>query len=184
MKESLLTVDDVVRILQISRRTVYYWVKQGILKPIRMGGVLRFHPEDIDALIEKNRPAGFQRKKRILIIDDDILVRESMKSILERSGFEAIVAKNGQEALNLIANEVLDLIVTDIRMPGMDGIATLKALREDRKKFGKGPLPEIILTAYDDAEARQRAKDLGVRDFVLKPFELDQFLNLIKARLS
>lgn len=184
MKQSLLTVDDVVRMLQISRRTAYYWVKQGILKPIRMGGVLRFHPEDIDSLIEKNRPTGFQRKKRILIIDDDILVRESMKPILERSGYEAIVAKSGAEAIDLISREVFDLIITDIRMPEMNGIETLKAIRDERKRFGKLPLPEIILTAYDDHEVRKKASELGVRDFILKPFELDQFLNLMRARLS
>ena len=89
MRLSLLTVSDVKKLLRISRRTVYYWIKSGILKPIRIGGVFRFHPEDIEALIQRDRAGLALRKKRILAIDDDFLVRESLKILLEREGFEA-----------------------------------------------------------------------------------------------
>ena len=183
MKKSLLTVEDVVRILNISRRTVYYWIKQGIIHPIRIGGVIRFHPEDIEAMIERHRAAP-TRKKRILAIDDDILVRESLKSLLERSGFEAACVSSGEEALHLLSKEVFDLVITDIRMPKMNGIETIKAIREERSRFGKAPLPEIVLTAYDDEPVRDEARRLGVKEFVLKPFELQDFIETIRKNVN
>lgn len=182
MKPPLLTVQDVLQILNISRRTVYYWIKKGILTPIQVGGVLRFHPADIDTLIEKSRQGGAARKRRILAIDDDILVRESLKTILERAGFDASVVSSGREALDLLSHEAFDLVITDIRMPEMNGIETLKAIREERSRYGKPKLPEIILTAYDDAWALEEAKRLGIKDFILKPFELQDFLSLIRKR--
>lgn len=183
-KKSLLSVRQIQEILNISRRTVYYWIKREILKPIRIGGVLRFHPEDIDLLIHSQRPAAAHRKKRILAVDDDILVRESLKSLLERAGFEVTVAASGKEAVELHANEVFELILTDIRMPEMNGIETLKAIRELRQRFGKAPLPEIILTAYDDPLVREEARALGVREFILKPFELEDFIAVIRRNLN
>lgn len=183
-KKSLLSVREVQGILNISRRTVYYWIKKEILSPIRLGGVLRFHPEDIDGLIQAQRPGAGQRKKRILAIDDDILVRESLKTLLEREGFEATIVASGREALELLTREVFDLILTDIRMPEMNGIETLKAIRELRREFGKPPLPEIVLTAYDDPTVKEEAESLGVKEFILKPFELGDFISTIRRNLN
>lgn len=183
-QKSLLTVPDVVRILNVSRRTIYYWIKKGLLTPIRIGSVIRFHPEDIHGLIEGQRSGVPLRKKRILAIDDDFLVRESLKNLLEQNGFVAEVAAGGEEALELLTKEVFDLILTDIRMPRMNGIDTLKAIRDQRKQFGKPPLPEIILTAYDDPLVKAEAEKLGVREFILKPFEIDQFLSTLKRNLN
>lgn len=183
-KHSLLTVKDVVRIFNISRRTVYYWIKKGILHPLTIGGVLRFHPEDIEHLVERHRHHALRRKKRVLAIDDDILVRESLKILLGKSGIEAVVVSSGREALELISKEVFDLILTDIRMPQMNGIETLREIRKLRSEFGKPPLPEIILTAYDDPKIKEEAKKLGVREFIVKPFEMDQFISAIQKNLN
>lgn len=184
MKRPLLSVKQVQTYLNVSRRTVYYWVKKGILKPIEIGGLLRFHPEDIDALIEKHRSTGTHRKKRILAIDDDILVRESLKRLLEREGFEVTIASSGQEALRLVSQEVFDLVITDVRMAEMNGIETIKAIREERARFRKAPLPEVVLTAYDDEPVREEARCLGVRDFVIKPFQLDKFVETIRKNVN
>ena len=183
-KLSLLAVKDLVQILNVSRRTVYYWVKKGILHPIPIGGVLRFHPEDIDLLIQRNRPVASARRKRILAIDDDILVRESLKLLLDKSGIETVVVPGGKEALDLLSKEAFDLVLTDFRMPEMNGIQTLKEIRRIRNEFGKPPLPEIILTAYDDPAVREEAKKIGVREFVLKPFELEEFISTIQRNLN
>jgi len=184
LKRSLLTIKDITRILNISRRTVYYWIKKGFLHPIRIGTVFRFHPEDIEAVTQRQHPAAPHQKKKILAVDDDFLVRESLKALLERNGFEAEVVASGEEALELLSKEVFDLILTDIRMPKMNGIDTLKAIRDQRKQFGKPPLPEIILTAYDDPTAKEEAEKLGVREFILKPFELDHFVAILKKNLN
>ena len=170
--------------LNVSRRTIYYWIQKGILTPVRIGGVTRFHPDDIQNLIEQSRTKGFNRRKRVLAIDDDLLVRESMKILLERNGFEGAVVSSKEEALQILAKESFDLIVTDIRMPDTNGIETLKAIRAERTRFGKEPLPEIILTAYDDARVREEAKELGVRDFILKPFALEEFMEILRRNLN
>src|SRR3989338_4253256 len=120
-KKSLLSAKEVMEILNVSLRTIYYWIKKGILSPVRIGGVWRFHPEDIKTLVEGERAEAEFQKKRILAIDDDLLVRESMKSLLEKNGFDITVASNGREALQLLGKEVFDLIVTDIRMPESNG---------------------------------------------------------------
>lgn len=183
-QKPLLSVPEVVRILNVSRRTVYYWIKKGIISPVRIAGTIRLHPEDILALIEKGRNGVPLRKKRILAIDDDLLIRESLKSLLERNGFEAVVAASGEEALELLSKDVFDLVLTDLRMPRMNGLETLKAIRNLRSQFGKPPLPEIILTAYEDSQAIQEAKALGVREFLLKPFEVGEFVNTLQRNLN
>lgn len=184
VNQPLLSVKDVMKHLNVSRRTIYYWIDKGMLKPVRLGGVYRFHPEDMDILLEKSRVGEGGRKKKILAIDDDILVRESLKSLLAREGFEITMVSSGTEALDLLSKEAFDLILTDMRMPGMNGIETLKAIREARAKFGKDPLPEIILTAYDEPGVREEAKKLGVKDFLMKPFDLNEFVGVLRKQLS
>jgi len=184
MTTPLLKIQDVMRIFKISRRTVYYWIKNGSLQPIRMGKRYRFHPEDIDILIKKQREEWAQRKKRILSIDDDILVRESLKILLEREGFEVRVASSCEEALAKLSEESFDLVITDIRMPNRNGLETLQAIRAERMKYGKKPLPEIVLTAYEDEKIKEEVRKLGIEDFILKPFELSDFLATIRRKLS
>ena len=145
----------------------------------------RFHPEDIEALVQVGRRlVPNEIPPRILAIDDDILVRQSMKPLLECSGFSVTVAADGSSALALTQTEEFDLILTDMRMPEMNGLETLQAIRQLRQQQGKKLIPEIIVTAYDDPEVIARAKTLGIRKFVLKPFDLDDFLGVIRETLS
>ena len=104
--------------------------------------------------------------------------------LLAKSGIEAVVVSSGREALDHLSKEAFDLILTDIRMPEMNGIETLKEIRKLRNHFGKPPLPEVILTAYDDPVIRKEAAQMGVREFILTPFELDQFISTIQRNLS
>lgn len=166
--------------LNVSRRTVYYWINEGILKTIRLGGIYRFHPEDIHDLIESGRSTLAGKFKKILAVDDDILVRESIKILLGRAGYSVTVTSSGREAVDLLEKQDFDLALTDMRMPGMDGLETLMAMRKVRKAAGKEMIPEIILSAYDDRAAVDKAKKIGVKDFILKPFELDDFLKVIE----
>lgn len=184
LKKSLLSVPQVVELLNVSRRTVYNWIERGILPAIRIAGTVRFHPEDIQALIESERARSGRRKKRILAIDDDLLIRESLKNLLEKNGFEAVVVSSCEEALEALTREVFDLIITDVRMPRRNGIECLEAIRNLRSRFGKPPLPEIILSAYDDIQAKETAERMGVREFILKPFELEPFLSTLKRNLN
>jgi len=181
LPKRFLTIKDVMRLLSISRRTVYYWIKKDILHPSRVGSVYRFHPDDIESLVKKGRTELVKKKIRILSIDDDILVRESLKTLFARTGFEASVVSSGKEALSVIGKEPFDIIITDFRMPEMNGIATLKAIRELRLQSGLSQLPEIIISAYEDENAVEESKQMGVRKFIQKPFEWKNFITDIQT---
>lgn len=183
-KEDLISVRDVSEILSVSRRTVHDWVKKGILKPTRVDGALHFHFRDIQSLLRRRPLDSSERKKRILIIEDDLLVGQSLKSLLESAGFDTDVVSIGLAALDLVSKEIFDLLIADVRMPGMDGLETLKAIRDIRRQFGEPLIPEIVLTAYDDPTVRKEAERLGVREFILKPFEVESFLSILRENLD
>jgi excisionase family DNA binding protein len=175
-----LNVRDVMKILKISRRTVYYWIQDGILHPFRIGRVYRFLLEDIEALANKWPSVIPSKKKRILAIDDDVLVRESLRMILARFNHAVTMAMGGQEALEMIKKAPsFDLVVTDVRMPGMNGIETLKAIRQQCEELHLPPIPEIIITAYEDKVILEEAKKLAVCGFIQKPFDIEKFVDLL-----
>lgn len=120
------------------------------------------------------------RKKKILAVDDDGLVRRSIEIFLREAGYEPIMASNGEEALEIFASRKVDLIITDIRMPGMDGIKLLQTIHEYNNSVGKAPVPEIVLTAYNDPNVKEAALRMGIRKFVLKPFKFDSFLQILE----
>ena len=180
-QEHLLSIREVIDILNVPRHTIHQWIEKGTLAPVRMAGVLRFRPEDIRALFEREGNGG--SRGRILVIDDDPLVGKSLKHLLETNGYETRIASIGLAALDLASRELFDLIVTDIRMPGMNGIETLKAIRRIRSLSGKPSLPEIVITAYEDGTVREEARKLGVSDFILKPFEIAELLTALERSL-
>jgi len=124
------------------------------------------------------------RKKRILAVDDDGLVRRSLEILLREAGYEPTVASGGQEALGFLAQRHFDLLITDIRMPGMDGLQVVQAVRDYCHEKKKQPIPEIMLTAYNDEQVKESAIRLGVREFLLKPFKIDEFLKVLERHLS
>lgn len=184
MSDPLLKVNDVMRRLNVSRRTVYYWIKEGILKSVQIGGLHRFHPADIEHLAEFGHSPLPGKRKHILAIDDDVLVRESIKLFLGRAGYSVTVVPDGKTAVAMAREQDFDLTLTDMRMPGMDGLETLKAIRQVRKDSGKESRPEIIMTAYEDSRAKTEAEMIGVRKFVMKPFEIEAFLEIIRENIA
>jgi len=125
-----------------------------------------------------------QKTKRVLAIDDDGLVRKSLEIFLKEAGYEPTVAESGEEALRILSGRHFDLLVTDIRMPGMDGLQVIQAVREYCRQMRKNPIPEIVLTAYNDEHVKQSVERLGVRNFVLKPFVADEFLRVLERSLN
>ena len=123
-------------------------------------------------------------KKLILIVDDEDLVIRSIQKLLMRAGYEAIIARSGEEALGLIQSQHVDLIVCDVRMPGMNGVETLKRIR-DMHKAGSRPQPrEILITGYAEDNVNQEAEALQVADYIYKPFDLREFLACVKKNLE
>lgn len=181
--DDFLSSDDLTQILNISPGTLASWIEQGLLKPIPVDNSVRFHVEDIRTLVA-NHLASTGRGSRILVIEDDPLVGKSLKILLEKSGFEVTVIPIGVAVLDFAAREPFDLILTDIRMPGMNGIETLKAIRELRSQFGLPQLPEIVISAYQDETIREEALRMGVSDFLLKPFDFEELMSAITRNLK
>ncbi|MAE28299.1 MAG: sigma-54 dependent transcriptional regulator [Planctomycetota bacterium] len=106
--------------------------------------------------------------QRILVVDDDSLSREFLAEAVSSLGYQATSAANAQEALQRVASEHIDLVLTDLRMPGMDGIGLIDALRKDHPE-----LPTMLVTAHGSVEAAVQAMRLGAADFLIKPVSPD-----------
>jgi len=118
--------------------------------------------------------------KNILVIDDEKLITESLKRLLKKEGYNAEIAKSGKEALEKVKKIDFDLIISDVRMPEMDGIETIKQIRAYLEKNDKKPIPEVLITGYADADKYENANELEVSDYLYKPFDNAEFLRIVK----
>ena len=122
--------------------------------------------------------------KNILIIDDEGLVTKTLKKLLTKAGYNAVVTSSGGEAMEKIKAEDFDLVVCDIRMPEIDGIETIGKIRQIQQDKGKKPCPEIIITGFADEGKYKDAVQLKVADYLFKPFDTQQFLDAIKKNIT
>ena len=117
-------------------------------------------------------------KWAILIVDDEFGVRESFRMILKPS-YEVYTASSGEEALNILKAQKIDLITLDLKMPKPSGIETLREIRKiDRQ------VPVIIITGYGTREDEEEARLYGARAFISKPFNISRLITLIDAILG
>ena len=123
-------------------------------------------------------------KKNILIIDDEGLVTKSLQKLLARQGYNAVVAASGEEAIEKFKAGSFHLVVSDVRMPQINGIETIERIRQLQKEAGKEPVPEILITGYADEDSYNKALNLKVADYIFKPFDTTQFLDAIKRNLG
>lgn len=121
--------------------------------------------------------------KKILVIDDEELITKSLLKLLEKEGYKATVARNGKEALELVKKNDFDLVISDVRMPELDGVETVKQVREYLEKSGKKPIPEVLITGYADADKYTSAMELEVTDYLYKPFDNKEFLRIVKKAI-
>ncbi|OQX54196.1 MAG: hypothetical protein B5M48_01465 [Candidatus Omnitrophica bacterium 4484_213] len=122
--------------------------------------------------------------KNILLIDDEELIIRSLRKLLEKNAFAVLVAKNGQDALAMVEEEDFDLIVADVRMPGMNGIETIKTIYENLEKRGLKRIPVIFITGYANEEIEQEAETLKPVAYIYKPFEITELVDKVKGVLK
>lgn len=115
----------------------------------------------------------------ILIVDDDYQIRQSFEKLLTEEGHEILTASSGETGLSVIRSVMPDLVMLDVRLPGMSGLETFMAIREIESK-----LPVIIMTAFGTTETAIEATKLGAFDYVLKPFDIPDLLKLISQALE
>jgi len=118
--------------------------------------------------------------KRVLLVDDDVEILESMRAVLESRGYEILVARDGNQGLLMAEKEEPDLVVLDMMMPKRSGFLVLEKLRRSR------PLPVrvIMITANEGSRHKAYAEMLGVDDYIRKPFAMDRLLSSIDRLLS
>jgi DNA-binding response OmpR family regulator len=117
-------------------------------------------------------------RKRILLVDDDREIVESMRLALEAAGYEILVARDGNQGLALAEREDPDLVILDMMMPKRSGFLVLEKLRRTRPV----PVRIIMVTANEGSRHKAYAEKLGVDDYLRKPFAMDRLLNTV-ARL-
>ncbi len=117
------------------------------------------------------------RNKTILFVDDSLSIRTLVKMILEEAGYQVILAEDGQDALSYFDDRTIDLVITDLHMPRMNG---LELIREIRKLQNYCFVPILFLTTETKPELKQEAKTAGATGWITKPFDRGKFLQIIK----
>ena len=118
-------------------------------------------------------------RQRVLVVDDETRMRRVLEIMLQKMGLETRAAHNGQEALTLAQKESFDLVLTDLKMPEMDGLTLLDALRAQKVE-----VPVILLTAYGTVESAVKAMKLGAYDYILRPFDVEAVERVITRALT
>jgi excisionase family DNA binding protein len=184
MDDAFLTTEEVLDYLQVNLRTVYRLIKAGKIPAVRVGRQWRFRKRDIDVWLETQQPragrgtAAAPRpavppggRPRILVVDDEETIRELLSKTLALAEYEVHVAPDGRTAIDRMRMIQYDLLITDLRMPGVDG---LTVIREARRL--KADLPVIIVTGYSSEASAIEAINLGVQGYLTKPFRVPRVL--------
>lgn len=111
---------------------------------------------------------------KILVVDDDPIARDVVFSIISKEGYYVVSAKDGFEAIDIIRKENFDMLITDLVMPGIDGIELIKSSLKINPE-----LATVIITAYGTLDSALKAIDLGAYDYITKPFKVEEILFLV-----
>jgi DNA-binding response OmpR family regulator len=125
---------------------------------------------------EKTEP----KRPRVLVVDDDHEIVESVRYALEANGFEVLVARDGNQGLAMAEREDPDLVILDMMMPKRSGFLVLEKLRRSRPV----PLRVIMITANEGSRHKAYAEMLGVDDYIRKPFAMDRLMDSVKRLLA
>jgi excisionase family DNA binding protein len=186
MDETFLTTEEVLEYLQVNLRTVYRLIKAGKIPAVRVGRQWRFRKRDIDAWLDSQRPRGGgprpspataprtaagATRPRILVVDDEASIRDLLAKTLALAEYDVDVAPDGRSALERMRLYPYDLLIADLKMPGMDGLAVIR----EAKRY-KADLPVIIITGFSTESSAIEAVNLGVAGYLTKPFRVPQVL--------
>ena len=190
--ETFLTTEEVLEYLQVNLRTVYRLIKAGKIPAVRVGRQWRFRKRDIDAWLDSQRPRGGSRAvpaaaqraagaapARILVVDDEASIRDLLVKTLALAEYEVDVAADGASAIDRLRIYPYDLLIVDLKMPGMDG---LSVIREARRY--KADLPVLIITGYSSESSAIEAVNLGVAGYLTKPFRVSKVLEVAAKALG
>ena len=186
MDEAFLTTEEVLEYLQVNLRTVYRLIKAGKIPAVRVGRQWRFRKRDIDAWLDSQRPRDGSKsapppaprpvatgtaRPRVLVVDDEASIRDLLAKTLALAEYDVDVAPDGRSALERMRLYPYDLLIADLKMPGMDGLAVIR----EAKRY-KADLAVIIITGFSNESSAIEAVNLGVAGYLTKPFRVPQVL--------
>jgi excisionase family DNA binding protein len=184
--DSFLTTEEVLEYLQVNLRTVYRLIKAGKLPAVRVGRQWRFRKRDIDGWLETQRPRNVRSsaggaqprvnvppagRPRVLVVDDEASIRDLLSKTLALAEYDVDLAPDGRTALDRLRVVPYDLLITDLKMPGVDGITVI---REGRRL--RPDIPVVIITGYSTEASAIEAINLGVSGYLTKPFRVPRVL--------
>jgi excisionase family DNA binding protein len=182
--EIFLTTEEVLEYLQVNLRTVYRLIKAGKIPAVRVGRQWRFRKRDIDAWLDSQRPRGeragaataerparAQERPRVLVVDDEASIRELLSKTLALAEYDVDTAPDGRTAIERLRLGQYDLLIADLKMPGLDGLSLIR----EAKRY-KADLPVIIITGFSTESSAIEAVNLGVAGYLTKPFRVPQVL--------
>ncbi len=120
------------------------------------------------------------RNKTILFVDDSVSIRTLVRMILEEAGYRIIIGEDGLDALSYFDGRTIDLVITDLHMPRMNGMELIKEIRK-REKYRFVPI--LFLTTETKSEMKQEARAAGATGWITKPFDRAKFLQIVKKVL-
>ncbi|MBM3772200.1 MAG: response regulator [Acidimicrobiia bacterium] len=187
--ETFLTTEEVLEYLQVNLRTVYRLIKAGKIPAVRVGRQWRFRKRDIDAWVDSQRargsamrapstaaappskPSAATERPRVLVVDDEASIRDLLSKTLALAEHDVDVAQDGRSALDRLRIYPYDLLIADLKMPGVDGLSVIR----EAKRY-KANLPVIIITGFSTESSAIEAVNLGVAGYLTKPFLVPQVL--------
>jgi excisionase family DNA binding protein len=191
MDEVFLTTEEVLEYLQVNLRTVYRLIKAGKIPAVRVGRQWRFRKADIDLWLTGQRtgpavtpqtpgpPAagdaavsGVPRRPRVLVVDDELSIRDLLSKTLALAEYDVDTAPDGRSAVASLRDQAYDLMITDLKMPGMDGLALIHEARRLAPR-----LPVVIITAHSTEASAIESVNMGVSGYLTKPFRITKILS-------
>jgi len=194
--ETFLTTEEVLEYLQVNLRTVYRLIKAGKIPAVRVGRQWRFRKRDIDAWLDSQRgpraartaaapappaarAATVASRPRVLVVDDEASIRDLLAKTLALAEYEVDVAPDGRTALDRMRMYPYDLLIADLKMPGMDGLSVIR----EAKRY-KTDLPVIVITGFSSESSAIEAINLGVSGYLTKPFRVPEVLKQAEKALG
>jgi len=116
---------------------------------------------------------------RVMIVDDEEVLRDVLEVVLRREGFDVVLAASGEEALNLLDGDEVDLVILDVMLPGISGIDTLRAIR-----IANPTLPVVVITAFSSIDGAIEAMKFGAFHYIPKPFKNEEVILTVNKALE
>ena len=187
MAENLMNIKQVAEYLQMNKMTVYKLAREGKIPAFKVASEWRFRKDLIDEWLMsqlKDRPdiqrlkpeIQKQAEKTVLIVDDEKIIQDFFTRVLTE--YNVLIASNSEEALDIVRKKRPDLVLLDIKMPGIDGIETLRRIKEIDSNIAV-----VMLSAHGTLQTNLEAARLGAYTSMAKPFDLNEIKTMINSAL-